>query len=262
MYSYRYYIRKVDIMKKNFAFTLAEVLITLAIIGVVAAMTLPTLVNKYQDRVNETRYKKAVSMLSQAVQLAMAEVDSPGNMTNTTLWECGNWNNDMDDDEHLSCYRTEIKKLFKNIVVEGDWAKDTHLTNVKFLTAYNDELNMNDGYVYSFQTGDGMVFAFQVSDDEPSKRDVFVITNGTTNKTHIFGKDAYVLSIQPNGKVIDDTASWAGGGDCFYDLASCTQEQCAFLPEYGCTPTDRSPNGVYWSQDYGQCSDTPCEESQ
>ena len=37
------------IREKNSAFTLAEVLITLGIIGVVAAMTIPTLISKYQS---------------------------------------------------------------------------------------------------------------------------------------------------------------------------------------------------------------------
>ena len=96
-------------MKKNFGFTLAEVLITLAIIGVVAAMTLPTLVNKYQDRVNETRYKKAVSMLSQAVQLSMAEVDSPGNMTNTDLWNCKD-KNDIQANSRLEDFEQRCDK--------------------------------------------------------------------------------------------------------------------------------------------------------
>ena len=48
-------------------FTLAEVLITLSIIGVVAAMTLPTLVNKYQSKVLETGFKKSYSNISKAV---------------------------------------------------------------------------------------------------------------------------------------------------------------------------------------------------
>ena len=47
------------------AFTLAEVLITLGIIGVVAAMTLPTLIAKYQEKVMITRLKKVYSVLSQ-----------------------------------------------------------------------------------------------------------------------------------------------------------------------------------------------------
>lgn len=58
---------------KNKAFTLAEVLITLGIIGVVAAMTLPTLVQKYRNRVVETRLQKFYSAINQAVKMAEVE---------------------------------------------------------------------------------------------------------------------------------------------------------------------------------------------
>ena len=51
------------------AFTLAEVLITLGIIGVVAAMTIPIVINKYRSYVLEVQFKKAYSNLSQAVLL-------------------------------------------------------------------------------------------------------------------------------------------------------------------------------------------------
>ncbi len=54
------------------AFTLAEVLITLGIIGVVAAMTMPTLLNSTQGAQYKTAYKKALSVLSQAVVLNIA----------------------------------------------------------------------------------------------------------------------------------------------------------------------------------------------
>ena len=53
-------------------FTLAEVLITLGIIGVVAAMTMPTLMNQTQGAQYKTAYKKALSALSQAVTLNVA----------------------------------------------------------------------------------------------------------------------------------------------------------------------------------------------
>ena len=52
---------------KKCAFTLAEVLITLGLIGVVAAMTIPTVVAKYQHKVLETQFKKAYSILYQLV---------------------------------------------------------------------------------------------------------------------------------------------------------------------------------------------------
>lgn len=51
-------------MKK--AFTLAEVLITLGIIGVVASMTLPALIQKNNEKQIVVRLKKLYSMLQQA----------------------------------------------------------------------------------------------------------------------------------------------------------------------------------------------------
>ena len=59
--------------RKRAAFTLAEVLITLAIIGVVAALTIPTLVQKYKERETVTRVKEFYSVFSQAYQLAILE---------------------------------------------------------------------------------------------------------------------------------------------------------------------------------------------
>lgn len=53
-------------------FTLAEVLITLGIIGVVAAMTMPTLMNATNGAQYKTAYKKALSVISQAVVLNIA----------------------------------------------------------------------------------------------------------------------------------------------------------------------------------------------
>lgn len=60
-------------LNKKYAFTLAEVLITLAIIGIVAAMTLPTLMNRIQDQQYKTAYKKAYSAMSQAFQRAVSD---------------------------------------------------------------------------------------------------------------------------------------------------------------------------------------------
>ncbi len=55
---------------KKAAFTLAEVLVTLAVIGIVAAMTIPTLVSNYQEKETVTKVKKFYSTISQAYQLA------------------------------------------------------------------------------------------------------------------------------------------------------------------------------------------------
>lgn len=58
-------------MKKGF--TLAEVLITIGIIGIVAAMTLPAIVTKYQEKVLVERLKQTYSIFSQAYLMAIQE---------------------------------------------------------------------------------------------------------------------------------------------------------------------------------------------
>jgi len=58
---------------KKVAFTLAEVLITLGIIGVVAAITIPGLITKYRRVTAETKLKKFYTIMNQAVRLSIAD---------------------------------------------------------------------------------------------------------------------------------------------------------------------------------------------
>ncbi|MDR1326843.1 MAG: type II secretion system GspH family protein [Heliobacteriaceae bacterium] len=58
-------------MKKGF--TLAEVLITLGIIGIVAALTMPSLVTKYKEKETVVKLKKVYSILDNAMKMAINE---------------------------------------------------------------------------------------------------------------------------------------------------------------------------------------------
>lgn len=51
---------------KNYGFTLAEVLVTLGIIGVVSAMTIPTLMQNHQKKTYVTQLHKVYNELQQA----------------------------------------------------------------------------------------------------------------------------------------------------------------------------------------------------
>jgi prepilin-type N-terminal cleavage/methylation domain-containing protein len=62
--------------KKDKAFTLAEVLITLGIIGVVAAMTLPALIQTHNEKATVSKLKKMYSVLQNAYNLYLSE-DNP-----------------------------------------------------------------------------------------------------------------------------------------------------------------------------------------
>lgn len=60
-------------IKEKLAFTLAEVLITLGVIGVVAAITIPGLITSYNKKITETRLAKFYSVFNQAIRLSVAE---------------------------------------------------------------------------------------------------------------------------------------------------------------------------------------------
>ena len=55
---------------RKFGFTLAEVLITLGVIGIVAALTLPALITKYKEKEASARLKKFYSTMQQAILLS------------------------------------------------------------------------------------------------------------------------------------------------------------------------------------------------
>ena len=63
------------------AFTLAEVLITLGIIGVVASMTMPNLIVQHKAKVMESQFKKAYSVLANATKMLVQQDNSPYELT-------------------------------------------------------------------------------------------------------------------------------------------------------------------------------------
>lgn len=118
-------------MTKFKGFTLAEVLITLGIIGVVAAMTMPTLINSTQGAQYKTAYKKALSVMSQAVVMNIALDDY--DLSQTTAGTV----NGQDADGVQSVY-----SLFKNrmnvvkVAAGSDFEAATDLHDTKGSTNY------------------------------------------------------------------------------------------------------------------------------
>lgn len=131
------------------AFTLAEVLITLGIIGVVAAMTLPTLLSRNDEKVAINKLKKIYSVMSQAYLMSVNDngyadawhVDN-GFSENTAkqlapyivpylkvLKECGTERgclgytknvNRLNGEEHNTDYESD-KRYYKLILADGSY---------------------------------------------------------------------------------------------------------------------------------------------
>ena len=65
-----------NLTAKRVAFTLAEILITLGIIGVVAALTLPTVISNYKKQVTVSKLQKAYSTINNAFKQSEAANES------------------------------------------------------------------------------------------------------------------------------------------------------------------------------------------
>ena len=90
---------------KNRAFTLAEVLITLGIIGVVAAMTIPSLMTTFQKRETVSKLKSTYSIISQAIKLS--ENDNG---------ELETWDYTLNNEQWVDTY---LKNYMKMMTVNG-----------------------------------------------------------------------------------------------------------------------------------------------
>lgn len=121
-------------MIKRFGFTLAEVLITLGIIGVVAAMTIPTLMNQTGQVAFKTGMKKAVSVFNQAITMSVALDNSDFSIlsTGTTTGSIFNM------------FNTKMN------VVKTTTSGDTQLGTPAFRNSSNYILYFNDGMAMTF----------------------------------------------------------------------------------------------------------------
>ena len=119
---------------KKSAFTLAEVLITLGIIGVVAALTIPNVVSNYKKKVVETRLAKLYSVLNQAVELSEEKNGA------CTTWEWGDINNHRDSAYMEKWWKTYMADYIPNVqtVTKNSVATSSISGNGSYLVYFKD----------------------------------------------------------------------------------------------------------------------------
>jgi len=198
----REYITMANNKKHNLGFTLAEVLITLGIIGVVAAMTIPTLISNYQEKAYKTQYKKIFSELNQAMKGLQYDEKMPQQICSS-----------MDD----TCFRDLFAEKLKVSHKCHSAAPNLCQQRSKWLNGSTDNINSTgtNGSWPSFVTlsGYSVKFRFHYADcatmDEAANKGhdfgelttcgwVMVDTNGTS-KPNTVGKDIFFLEFMQDG---------------------------------------------------------------
>lgn len=172
---------------RKYAFTLAEILITLAIIGVVAALTIPSVVQNYQKHQTVVRLKKAYAQLHQAINLS--EVDNG---------DLSEWNYSYNNQAFYDRY---LKKYLKVSKSYGSSSQDVLGVSYKFLNGQD----IGSGYeVNSIASrailNDGSMLFFGSGTYDKLYKHVYIDINGT-KKPNQFGKDVFMFVIQPHYKV-------------------------------------------------------------
>lgn len=164
-------------MREN-AFTFVEVLITLSVIGIVAVLTIPALINAIQDSQYKTAYKKAFSVLSQAVLQA-------------------NKDNLLVDAHSTSPRPTDFDNNFLAIMSEFNVVKKCINNNNSSCWDSTGELfglNFSSGHplpkAYAFIDSSGMAW----SQYWEAQSHMFVDTNGF-KKPNQWGKDRFVIYV-------------------------------------------------------------------
>lgn len=177
--------------KRSTAFTLAEVLITLAIIGVVAALTIPNLLKNNQNAENIVAAKKAFSIVSQAYATATSENGGGFGIYNT------DWNTQsMDKFNAIKAQLKVIKDCPYNSNAQGNcWSNSgVGMKNYAVSGCSQTSNNGNQFINNSFTTADGMFWMLYSGSITTGIDWLYIDVNGNRGPND-WGKDVFIFKL-------------------------------------------------------------------
>lgn len=188
-------------MKK--AFTLSEILITLGIIGVVAAMTMPVLITNYQKQVTASKLKQTYSILSQALERSRAENGDPDN------WDFGGVSGQP---QNAAAMKTAADNFLNNYLLK-------YIQNKKFVSKSYDIYPLNgvgqnklpNQFSSAYILKNGTLVSAWFNNNGKVVTDIFFTVDlNSSSGPNVYGKDIFFMNITSNNKLYKfDFYNWS-----------------------------------------------------
>ncbi|MDD3013946.1 MAG: type II secretion system protein [Candidatus Gastranaerophilales bacterium] len=174
---------------KKEGFTLAEVLITLMIIGVIASLTIPALVNDIQNMQYKVAYKKSYAVAIQALMKANMDYQ----LASSSAWS------DVSNDSNFSAFKNQFSVV-----------KDCNNSNNADCWTYNAAQLIYGGCPNSdapaFIDNSGMSWSRSGLGGDKGN-ELFVDTNGLKGP-NVYGKDRFYFMIRPKDGIYPGIPSY------------------------------------------------------
>ena len=178
---------------KKIAFTLAELLITMGIIGVVAALTIPTLMSSHQKKVYVTQLQRVYNQISNAANQLMAD-DKVDDLTYSIL-----------------SYDAGPEQFLKNYFKVATDCGEENANNLCYASSYKsldgsrtEKAGVN-GYCVSLETGASICIERmynEYQDEKHNYSNILVDVNGKTGP-NVGGRDLFAFRLYSDGKISD-----------------------------------------------------------
>ena len=212
---------------KKIGFTLAEVLITLAIIGIVAALTIPTLIQNYQERAWGTASQVFQRKLGEALRVMNVQGTLAGYTTTEAF---------VDElSKHIKitriCDNDDITTCFADTVTWGD--EEVDMSKIKKAKNFGQEDWDTNTVAVQFANGVNGVIAYNPScTQDPFRNDVISIGEtgiGTTCLAILYDVDGFK---NPNTQQKDlrGLNVISLGSNCAIELSDGTCFTAPFIP--------------------------------
>ena len=177
--------------KVKFAFTLAEVLITLGIIGVVAALTIPGLINHYKAQRLRTQFLESYSIVQQVFKQMEADDVSldpttyPTGQFYKTFMKYLKGATDCNRKKFLPCYYFDSDDRDENFAPYKSLDGKTNVLGQNF---DDGQIALNNGMLIMFEN-----YASDVTGGDSNRLWVSVDINGYNNKPNRWGYDLFTF---------------------------------------------------------------------